>query len=301
MFLVLLGWFLLAAFSTAQEGQSSNELVDEYIEKNTKETYELNQSNEPQARAGRSRMNRSLQVILADFRLQFIRLEHGGLGWNDGMDKSCADENFLKEFAKISGLKVAEKGESISIDRLAKYPANDQPLFVYITGSAAIGNISEDQIKILREYCLRGGTLIADAGSVTFHESFLQLMPRIFPEKKLVDIAKDDTIYVLPYTLNSGSPTVRNHGGDRTLGIKHEEHWCVFYQPGDLNDAWKSKDFTEATPEIRQMAMDFGFNLIYYALLQKREVINKDTAEQKQNIDNHVPQGQKAKPLLGKP
>jgi hypothetical protein len=51
-------------------------------------------------------------------------------------------------------------------------------------------------------------------------------------------------IYQLPYGFPDGAPAFWHHGGRRAKGIKHEGRWVVFYHPGDMNDAWKSR----ATP-----------------------------------------------------
>ena len=47
---------------------------------------------------------------------RFIRLNHGGDGWDDGMNQTDADINFLHAFAKATGFnRIANKGESHSI------------------------------------------------------------------------------------------------------------------------------------------------------------------------------------------
>ena len=201
------------------------------------------------------------------YKIRFIRLEHGGAGWDDGMDaRTGADINFLRAFAKATGFnKIASKGESHSIRLLKKYPKDGFPPFVYMTGNGSMGRVSSNEIKILREYCLNGGLLIGDAGSPEFHRSFTHFMRQVFPDKPLLDIADDDMLYQLPYGFPNGAPAFWHHGGRRALGVKHEGRWCVFYHPGDMNDAWKSQGYTDVTPEMRQAAMNLGVNIVYYA------------------------------------
>ena len=138
-----------------------------------------------------------------------------------------------------------------------------------------MGRVSSADQKILRDYCLKGGLLIADAGSVRFHRSFTHLMRQVFPDKPLIDIASDDTIFQLPYEFPEGAPVFWHHGGWRALGIKHEGRWVAFYHPGDMNDAWKSEGFSEATPEMREAAMHLGVNLIYYSFNSWAEAVIK--------------------------
>ncbi len=211
-----------------------------------------------------------------DYKIRFIRLDHGGPGWDDGMDASGADINFLRAFAKNTGFKnIAPKGEKHSITLLAKYPKDGFPPFVYLTGNGGMGSVSSSDRKILREYCLKGGMLIADAGSPEFHRSFTYFIQSVFPDKPLLDIADDDMLYQLPYGFPEGAPAFWHHGGRRALGMKHENRWMVFYHPGDMNDAWKSPGFTDVTPEMRDAAMRLGINIVYYAFNQWDDAVAK--------------------------
>lgn len=211
------------------------------------------------------------------YKIRFIRLDHGGAGWDDGMDsKSGADINFLRAFAQATGFKkIASKGESHSIRLLKKYAKDGFPPFVYMTGNGHMGRVSSADIKILREYCLNGGMLIGDAGSPHFHNSFVHFMRQVFPDKPLIDIADDDMLYQLPYGFPEGAPAFWHHGGRRALGVKHEGRWCVFYHPGDMNDAWKSAAYTDVTPKMRDAAMHLGVNIVYYAFNQWDDAVSK--------------------------
>jgi len=213
---------------------------------------------------------------MEDYKIRFIRLNHGGSGWDDGMDESAADTNFLREFAQATGFKkIARSGESHSIALLRKYPRDGFPPFVYLTGNGAMGRISPSDVKILREYCLGGGFLIADAGSLAFHDSFLRFIRQVFPDKPLVDIADDDELYRLPFMFPDGAPAFWHHGGRRALGIKHEGRWVAFYHPGDINDAWKSSAYTDVSPEMKASAMHLGINLVRYAFDRWNDAVAK--------------------------
>lgn len=203
---------------------------------------------------------------MEDYKIRFIRLDHGGQGWDDGMHQTGADINFLRHFAGVTGFKkIARKGESHSIAMLAKYPKDGFPPFVYMTGNHNMGRVGSSDIKALREYCLGGGMLIGDAGSGHFHNSFTHFMRQVFPDKQMLAIADDDIIYQLPYSFPEGAPAFWHHGGRRALGIKHEGRWVVFYHPGDMNDAWKLQGYTDVTPEMRDAAMNLGVNLVRYS------------------------------------
>ena len=138
-----------------------------------------------------------------------------------------------------------------------------------------MGDVSTADKKILRDYCLNGGMLIADAGSARFHQSFTHFISQVFPDKPMVDIADDEMIYQLPYSFPDGAPAFWHHGGRRPLGVKHEGRWVVFYHPGDINDAWKSQGYTDVTPEMREAAMNLGINLVYYAFNNWNDAVSK--------------------------
>lgn len=211
-----------------------------------------------------------------DYKIRFIRLNHGGAGWDDGMNQTGADINFLRAFAQATGFKkIASKGESHSIALLANYPDDGFPPFVFLTGNGNMGRVSTGDQKILREYCLNGGLLIADAGSVKFDGSFRRFISQVFPDKPLLDIADDDMLYQLPFGFPNGAPAFWHHGGRRALGLKHDGRWMVFYHPGDMNDAWKSPGYSDVTPEMRNAAMHLGVNLVYYAFNQWDDAVSK--------------------------
>ncbi len=259
-----------------EQPELDNTEVDQVMEEKTEVTYEAN----PNAMAGNIGKGGGTEggwpEGMDDYKIRFIRLDHGGEGWDDGMNETGADVNFLRAFAQATGFKkIARKGESHSIALLRKYPDDGFPPFVYMTGNGGMGRVSTNDAKILRDYCLKGGMLIADAGSATFHQSFTHFMRQVFPDKPLIDIADDDMIYQLPYGFPDGAPAFWHHGGRRPLGIKHEGRWIVFYHPGDMNDAWKSPGYTDVTPDMREAAMNLGVNLVYYSFNQWDDAISK--------------------------
>jgi len=144
-----------------------------------------------------------------------------------------------------------------------------------MTGNGRMGNVSSADKKILRDYCINGGMLIGDAGHRDFHHSFIHFMRQVFPDKTLIDIPDDDMLYQLPNSFPEGAPAFWHHGGRRALGIKHDGRWIAFYHPGDMNDAWKSQNYTDVSPEMRDASINLGVNLIYYAFNQWNDAISK--------------------------
>ena len=207
-------------------------------------------------------------------KIRFIRLEYRGRDWDDGMDAhSRADINFLTFLKQEVPFPVASKSESHRLSLLARYPAGFAPPFVYMTGSDAI-HISSRERRILRDYLLDGGMLFADAGSARWHHHFRGFIRGVFPDKRLIDIADDDEIYQMPYAFPNGSPPLWHHGGYRAMGIKHKGRWCVFYHPGDINDAWKT-GHSGMDAETADKAFQMGINIMYYSITKYLQLTKK--------------------------
>ena len=201
---------------------------------------------------------------MEDHLVRFIRLKYGGSNWDDGMSASeGADRNFLEEFKKLTGFNVAEEGEAHSIRLLRKYPKGYAPPFVYMTGSGSI-RVSNRDKEVLREYLEDGGMLFADAGSAAFDSSFRGFIRSVLPGKRLLVVADDDPLFQQPYVFPHGAPPLWHHGGFRALGMKYEGRWCVFYHPGDVNDAWKTGHSGIGKRQAEE-AFQVGVNLVYYA------------------------------------
>ncbi len=213
---------------------------------------------------------------MEDAKVRFIRLNHGGVGWDDGMTarNGNADHNFLAYFHKITEFKVADQGESHPIGYLAKYDKGYQPPFVYMTGDGNIGRVSSGEMKVLRDYLLEGGMLFADAASPGFDRSFRAWILQVLPGKRLVDIADDDPIYHLPFTFSNGAPPLWHHGGTRAMGIWHQDRWIVFYHPGDVNDAWKD-GHSGLDKDLAESANNLGVNIVYHAFTNYLEKTRK--------------------------
>ena len=213
-----------------------------------------------------------------DGRIRFIRISHGGRGWDDGMGPTQADANFLRHFSDRTGLRrVASAGEHYSISDLSRF-GDEFPPFIYMTGNGGFRLSGGDQEDLL-EYLLGGGMLIADAGHRDFGSSFETLMRQMFPRNAFVDIANDELIYQLPHRFPNGAPTLWSHYGSRPRGIRHEGRWVVFFHPGDMNDAWKSSEYNgNLDPQVREQSLNLGINLIFYSFTQWNNAIAEQQA-----------------------
>jgi len=206
--------------------------------------------------------------------VRFFRIKHSGPDWDDGMDElSRADMNFLEEFRKVTGFKIAKAPEARTIQQLRFFDKGFAPPFLFLTGAGSIPVTAAD-VKVLRDYLLEGGMLFADAGSPQFHTSFTALMAAVFPDRQLVTIADDDPIFQTPFTFPNGAPPLWHHGGYRALGIKHKNRWAVFYHPGDINDAWKTGG-SGMSRDLCDQSYKLGVNIVYHAFTNYLDMTRK--------------------------
>ena len=206
--------------------------------------------------------------------VRFFRIKHAGPAWDDGMDEvSRADMNFLEEFKKVTGFKIARTPEARTIQQLRFFDKGFAPPFLYLTGAGSIP-VSAADVKVLREYLLDGGMLFADAGSPEFHNSFTALMAAVFPDRQLVTIADDDPLFQAPFTFPNGAPPLWHHGGYKAMGVKHQNRWAVFYHPGDVNDAWKTGG-SGMSRDLMEQSYRLGVNIIYHAFSNYLDLTRK--------------------------
>ncbi len=200
--------------------------------------------------------------------MRFIRLEYTVRGWDDGMDPvSASDINLLRRFRELSGgMRTAEASESHPIALLRRYPRDQAPPFVFMTGETHF-SLSRREIDVLREFLLNGSLLFADASSPQWDHSFRQLASQLFPGNPLRMIADDDPIFQIPFTFRHGAPPLWHHGGRRALGVKHQNRWVIFYHPGDLHDAWKT-GHQGLDRNLAESAYQLGINVVYYAFMR---------------------------------
>jgi len=203
----------------------------------------------------------------SDGEIRFIRLEHGGLAWDDGMtnEKGRADQNFLEHIREVGGFKIRTP-ESIPITQLNQFKKGQAPPFVFITGRSLSGITSADR-KTLWTYCMDGGLIFADGSGGSFDREFRDLMGEIFPDQPLSDIPNDDAIYRQPYSFPTGAPALWSHASNpRPQGVRAPgtSRLCVFYFPGDLHDAWKS-GHSGLSSEKYTSAYKLGINVVSYA------------------------------------
>lgn len=220
-------------------------------------------------------MNR-LRILKIKLSLLFCTLLFGGSisagaqtigllkyqGGGDWYANPTALPNLIQYSNTAIGTALDPRPETVvaSSSELYKYP------FLHMTGH---GNIvlSGAEADNLRTYLLAGGFLHIDDnyGMAPYLEKEL---PKIFPDKELIEIGADHPIFREPHPFPEGLPKIHEHDGKRpqALGFFHEGRLLLlFTYESDLGDGWEDAEVHNDPEEIRQKALQMGTNILYYA------------------------------------
>ncbi len=196
------------------------------------------------------------------FRSGFARLQYDGGGdWYN-------DPEVLPNLAKYvnralsTNFPIDQSVVRASEPRLFDFP------FVYITGH---GNIrwSDREIENLRLWMLRGGFLYAD-DDYGMDASFRREIKRVFPEYELIELSAEHRLFNCFYDFSAGLPKIHEHDD------KPPQAFAIFDENGrmmvlytyetNISDGWADPSTHNNPEEIRELAFQFGTNIVYYLL-----------------------------------
>jgi hypothetical protein len=142
-------------------------------------------------------------------------------------------------------------------------------------------DLTDGQVKKLREYLLKGGFLMTD----DFHGSmewdiFMMSVQRMFPDRPVVDLPNSEPIFHVLYDLDDRFqiPGLVNYPFDQTYeydGV--EAKWRGIYDDKgrlmlaichnmDMGDAWEWADSPHYPEKYASLAYRIGINYIMYAM-----------------------------------
>ena len=184
----------------------------------------------------------------------------GGVDWyND----PSAEVNLLNFVNANTNIKVSPVYEFVDIatDNLFQYP------LIFLTGHGNL-NFTDNEARKLRAYLQNGGFLYVDDdyGLDKFVRSELK---KVFPEQELVEIPFNHGIFNIHYQFPKGVPKIHEHDdkAPKTFGLFHNGRLCVVYTfESNPSDGWVDADIHNNPPEVRKAALQFGTNIIVWAL-----------------------------------
>ena len=125
------------------------------------------------------------------------------LPWNEGLaiwtqDYPRADRHFVQAVRRLTRLSVRSVEQPVNLDDNDVY---DWPwLYAVQTGH---WQLTDAQVKTMREYLLRGGFFMADDfWNVDEWDTFMRTMSRVFPDRQVVELQDTDAIFHSVYDLD---------------------------------------------------------------------------------------------------
>jgi hypothetical protein len=195
-------------------------------------------------------------VFGRDCELTIARLKYGGGG--DWYANPSSLPNLAKAVKERTRIAVCDTVATVepADGRLFRYP------FVYMTGHGNI-HFTHDERLHLRRYLEGGGFLWAD-DNYGMDESFRREIAALFPEHSLVPVPHSHPIYSSRYRL-PGPPKIHEHDGEpaQGLGIFFDDRLVIFYTySADVGDGMEDLDVHDDGPEIHELALKMGVNII---------------------------------------
>jgi hypothetical protein len=199
----------------------------------------------------------------------------GGTSWSQ--DYPRADRHFSQALRRLTRIDARSVEQPINLD-------DGDDVFHWpwlFAGEMGDWLLTDEQCKKLREYLLRGGFLMLDDfwGTEEWNR-FAESITRVFPDREVVEIEDDDSIFHTVYDLNEryqipgiwalrrGS-TYRNDGAiPRWRGIYDDKGRIMVAMAfnSDLGDAWEWADEPHYPEKYSALGIRIGVNYVMYSL-----------------------------------
>lgn len=183
----------------------------------------------------------------------------GGGDWYQGQSPLPNLIRYVRENTLIDLAPRAEVVELTS-DKVHAFP------LLFLSGH---GNIvlSDDEVKRLRRYLQGGGFLYVD-DDYGLDKYIRRELKKLFPEAELVELPFSHPIYHTHFQFDH-LPKIHEHDNKapQGLGIFVDGRLAVFYTyETNISDGWESPEVHDTPPAKRQQALQFGTNILAYAL-----------------------------------
>ncbi len=200
----------------------------------------------------------------------------GGRGVFWTMDYPRSDRHFSQAVRRLTRIHARSVEQPVNLDE------GDQFDWPWLYG-VEVGhwNLTDAQVKAFREFIDRGGFFMCD----DFHgteewDVFINSLQKVFPDRTVVDIPKDDPIFHTVYDLDDkyqvpGEQYVRS---GRTYEYDgYDPHWRGIYDEKgrlvvaichdmDLGDSWEHADNPEYPQKFSAMGIRIGVNYVVYGM-----------------------------------
>ncbi len=102
-------------------------------------------------------------------------------------------------------------------------------------------------------------------------EFFRREIKKVFPEKELVELPTSHPLFHQKYSFSEGLPKIHEHSNKppQAFGIFINDRLvCLYTYESDISDGWEDEAVHNNPPEIRDIALKMGANIIAFAFNQ---------------------------------
>jgi hypothetical protein len=195
--------------------------------------------------------------------VRIARLKYSGGG--DWYNDPSEEVNLLNFIHRNTGIDVNPEYTFVepSDERLFSFPM----LFMTGHGNAVF---SDYEVKRLREYLEGGGFLYVD-DDYGLDKAFRREIKKVFPDLLLVELPFSYGVFHSHYDFPQGVPKTHEHDGKppQAFGIFLNGRLVVLYTyESNPSDGWADPEVHNDPPEKRLEALQFGTNIVVWALTQ---------------------------------
>jgi hypothetical protein len=218
----------------------------------------------------------------------FVRIKYdtASSNWSDdedwgpwhtwAVDFPAADQNFLRGVRRLTNIHVNREPVVMRLDddRIFEYPF----LYMLEVGRQGI-QLSEKEMRNLREYLLRGGFLFIDDFWGTWQWSnFYKTFSQVLPDKSVVELSEDHQIFHSFYDIDGPQMIPRVHNienypeSDVDVAINRAildddgRVMVLMNWNSDIGDGWEHTYHPVYPTQYANMAYRLGINYLMYAL-----------------------------------
>jgi hypothetical protein len=207
----------------------------------------------------------------------------GGGDWTQGYsswttDYPRSDRHFSEAMRRLTRVHARSAEQPVNLDDGEAY---DWP-FLY---AVEVGHwqLTDKQAAALREFLLRGGFFMCDDFHADYEwQVFEESMHRVFPDRPIVDLEKQEAIFHVIYDLDDkyqvpGAQYIRSGRTYEMDESGRPEHWRgIFDDKGrlmvaichnmDLGDSWEHADNPQYDQKFSALGIRIGINYVVYSM-----------------------------------
>lgn len=212
------------------------------------------------------------------------KLEYGDK-WNTDMYDA---ERLAQRTSKELGLKATWQvvGVDETVESMLEAP------ILYVSGHGEI-KFTDAQREKLRQFCERGGTIIADAccSDKLFDAAFREEMKKMFPDSSLEKLTEEHPVYLRPHKITEEKNLVWE-------GVTFGCRVAVLYSQKDLSCPWDGNVHDKEVSLDETSALRIGVNAAAYAMGYRPLKDKLDKLEDAEKVPQEKDDGRVARGAL---